>query len=1175
MINRPDTTTSPRAGEPKAPERIFNALLNQAKTLAAAGPGDKTFKPKVLAAHTDTPLKPVSQIKPDDYKEVTALPAKLDIDTLKVVSEDKDTGVIYFEQDGNRFKITREAAEQVQEGFDTLKGLHFGHAIAPVNQGGPDAGTPLYDLLHTLADTQGTPAGKAIREALSNPDQQLLREDDPGVRLAAIKSVGQAKDGVVKVALENGQTLVISETLTPQAFASYNSAGVTKEALADGKAKGYEEVTSLPGDLDFSQLNVVSEDPKSAVILFEHQGKKYMISQSEAALPQPGADLNNPNPNAGSSFYHFLHAVHASEGSQAFDYLKNAQSLPGQALLRKDEASLTLGDISKVDAPLDGILVVNQADGKLLVVSKDITPEAFAAYTTKGQTLAGIEKAKGDGYSLAGPDDYLASTEDIMSVGGVGDYGPGLIAFTQHKPGGSEEKIVVSEDSNPQMFEQISSYRTDIAQQTTDVDALRASNGLPPLKDVSVDSLTTTEKDESGNPLSVQDLSMKTLVDSYRAGVKDGSIGKDDPRAKFLRAVEAKSMADNGMSIIPEHGFGNQGIATTPIDVTSRDVRDNIFDTQSIDKTISELLGDSTIQADIKANHDAALGKVDGGQAKVDEVHQKLLDSTSSENFTQYIKALQDGGKTELATQEIQTAYTALADMDPAKADNFLQNLQIDGYTDAVEKLMDDPSKISDDNTALATTDNTLAILSMLKGGADGLPRQALGVYSKFVDQLLKDKGAAADFGKAMISLGDTWQKNGVISFSDIDHAVSKEIMPSLSDENRSAFVKNLSFLKDNGVLGSVGGAIGVGRIVYQLAGQGGKLADTPMKRLGIANDFLGFLGTGSHFATLGLKVYDKLRGTNAYKLMGFDRSLPDLWAKPGEGYHALPKDAEAVQKKYFEIVDQAMDDGKDVGKALNSGGWSDEGAKKVQEGIEKGIASRGGVAGAGFGAKFASSAIKVIGMATDVAGGVISVVQAAFTLRDGVREKDPVKIASGSLSMAGGVSSLVAAGGGVLTTLGVTGRIIPFLGPVGFLISGALSFVGAILSTLQSHKLHKISMQNWDQIQDFKQDGLLKPNGDEAYVWLQTYLSDWGQRDAPQDQSIFDFRKEEWDARSSIRGGDHRRDHPDYIGDGNNRNSEDYKYSLKPSEWTNDNHDIIWRVGDGYGGEYHDVDKP
>ncbi|KAF1020895.1 MAG: hypothetical protein GAK37_03527 [Pseudomonas sp.] len=1167
MINRPEKVATPRVDQPKAPERVFDALLDKAKTLATSGTGDKTFKPRVLAAEGVN--------KPDDYKEVTALPAKLDIDTLKVVSEDKDAGVIYFEQDGNKFKITREGAEKAQEGFDTLKNLHFGHAVAPVNQGGPDEGTPLFDFLHTLAETQGTPAGQAILESLRNPDQQLLREDSDTVRLANIKSVGKAEDGVVKVEMASGKTLVVSELLTPQAFASFNQAGVTKEALADGKAKGFEEVTSLPGDLDFSQLKVVSEDASAGVIQFEHQGHKYMIAQSEANLPQPGADLANPNPNAGGTFYNFLHAVHASEGTQAFDYIKNAQSLPGQELLRKDEASLKLGDISKVDTPMDGILVVNQADGKLLVVAKDITPEAFAAYSTKGQTLTGIEKAKGDGYTLASPDAYLASTEDIMSVGGAGDYGPGLIAFTQHKPGGSEEKIVVSEDSNPQMFKQISDYRSDIAAQTTDVDKLRTDNGLPPLKDVSVDNLATTEKDENGAPLSVQDLSMKTLVDGYRAGVKDGSIGKDDPRAKFLRAVEARSMADNGMSIIPEHGFGNLGIATTPIDVTSRDVRDNIFDTKAIDQTINDLLGDSTIQHDIKASHDAALGKVDGGQAKVDETRQKLLDSTSSENFTKYIKALQDDGKTELATQEIQTAYSALADIDPAKADNFLQNLQIDGYTDSVEKLMDDPTKISDANTALATTDNTVAILSMLKGGADGLPRQALGVYSKFVDQLLKDKNAAADFGKAMISLGDTWQKNGVISFSDIDKAVSKEIMPNLSEENRSAFVKNLNFLKDNGVLGSVGGAIGMGRIVYQLAGQGGKLADTPMKRLGIANDFLGFLGTGSHFATLGLKVYDKLRGTNAYKLMGFDRSLPDLWAKPAEGYHALPKDAEAIQKKYFEIVDQAMDDGKDVGKALNSGGWSDDAALKVQEGIEKGIASRGGVAGAGFGSKFASSALKVIGMATDVAGGVISVVQAAFTLRDGVRDKDPVKIASGSLSMAGGVSSLVGAAGGVLGTLGVTGRIIPFLGPVGFLVSGALSFVGAILSTVQSHKLHKISMQNWNQVQDFKQDGLLKPNGDEAYVWLQTYLSDWGQRDAPQNQSIFDFRKEEWDARSSIRGGDHRRDHPDYIGDGNNRNSEDYKYSLKPSKWEDDNHTITWRVGDGYGGPYHDVDNP
>jgi len=47
---------------------------------------------------------------------------------------------------------------------------------------------------------------------------------------------------------------------------------------------------------------------------------------------------------------------------------------------------------------------------------------------------------------------------------------------------------------------------------------------------------------------------LQHLVKEYRAGVENGSIGADDIRSKFLRALEAKSMADNGMVVIPEHG---------------------------------------------------------------------------------------------------------------------------------------------------------------------------------------------------------------------------------------------------------------------------------------------------------------------------------------------------------------------------------------------------------------------------------------------------------------------------------------------------------------------------------------------------------------------------------------------------------------------------------------------
>ncbi|MDF0733087.1 hypothetical protein P0Y43_20550 [Pseudomonas entomophila] len=1187
MITPPEAKPAPSGKSDTPASGFFEKVLNQAR-LAAGVPqpadGEKTLKPKVLASTHAAPKADTQKpADADSYKDITELPEKLDIDTLKVVAKDSEAGVIYFEHAGNKYQISEKAAQDAQPGFETFENLRFGHAVPTRDPVGPDHGTQLYNLLDSLAETQGTPAYDVIKDSLANPDQELLRKDDGQFLLENIDKVEQPADGVLKVTLTSGKEVIIAKGITPEAFEAYRGAGKTKEALADGKAQGYEQVTGLPGGLDVDKLKVVSEDKDTGVILFEHDGHKYMISRDDAAAHDrgydaldsvPSAAANQPAPeNRGSQLYSFLHALDSTQGTPAFDYIKNAHKLPDQHLQSRTEGTLGMGDISKIDSPTDGIVVVTQNDGKLVVVSKDIAPEAFLEYTAKGQTLAGIEKAKADGYSKAGPDDYLPSTEDIMSVGGVGDYGPGLIAFTQRKPGGEEQKIIVSQFDNPQMFDQISSYRTTIAEQITDVDKLRADHGLPPLKEVTVDELPTTEKDENGQPLSVRDLAVRDLVDEYRAGIKDGSIAKDDPRAKFVRALEAKSMSEHGMQIIPEHGFGNHGSATDPVTVTSRDVRDEIFDVKNIDAQIGELLGNETIVNDLKAKHDGALAKVEGGSAKVDETRQKLLDSTSSDAFVKYINDLQASGQTELATREIQSAYASLADIDPAKADEFLQNLQIDGYTMEVDKLIADPSKISDDNTALATTDQALLILQALKASGDGIPRRSLATYEKFVEMLVKDKDAATDFGKVMASLGDAWQKNGTITLDDINKALSTELMPHLSAENRGLFTRAVAFLSDNGVLGSMGGAISLGRAIYQLVGKGGSLADTPRERVGIANDFIGFLSTGSHFATLGTKVFDKAFGTNAYKLMGLDRSVPLIWSKPATAPDSVPRSLQDVHNQYYNIIDDAMADGKDVSKALNGQPFDEASMTKLHEGIESGIDKRGGVMGAGKVARFAGSAIKVIGAGADVVGGVISVVTGGLTIRDGVREKDPIKIASGSLSVAGGVSSLVGAAGSVAGVLGTTGRLVPLLGPVGFLFSGVFSIVGAILGDIKSAKLHKISLQNWDQIQDFKQDGLLKPKGDEAYVWLQTYLSDWGQRDAPGDRSIFDFRKEEWDARSSIRS-DNRKDHPDYVGDGNNRRSEDYKYSLKPSEWVDDSGNIVWMVGDGYGGAYKPVEN-
>ncbi|NWA02251.1 hypothetical protein [Pseudomonas gingeri] len=1187
MIKLDKPSTVPAESSSRNPS-VFDSLVDKVRHLArnaGEAPADGPLKNfKVLAAdHKPAPGKPATEKLSDEqakqYTDITALPEPLDFSKLKIVSEDSTAGVIYFEHEGNQYKISQSAAAEAQGGYNITDNLRFGHAVAERPGQGPDHGTQLYDFLHTVNAAQGTPAYKAIAESFSDPDKQLLRKDEAGIKFDAIESVDPAAEGVLEVTLKDGRVQVVAEGITPGAFETYTAIGKVKDTLAEGKAKGYEEINSLPTDFKADHLKVDSQDPETGVIFFEDAGHKYMMSG--AANP---AD------------YNLLHGLAATEGTPAGELIKGALADPNQGLVREDGDAAKLTDIKKVESPADGVLKVTLNDDKVVTVSKDITPTSFAQYSEKGQTLAGVEKARGDGYTLAGPDDYLPSTEDIMSVGGAGDYGPGLIAFTYHKPGADEQKIVVSQESNPQMFDQISGYRDDIAAQTTDIDKLRGDHGLPPLKDVTVDGLATTEKGDDGNPLSVQDLTMKSLVDDYRAGMKDGSIGKDDPRARFIRALDAKNMADNGMSIIPEHGFGNFGNAQDAIGVTSRDVRENIFDVKAIDEQIATLLTDKSIQADLKSHHDAALGKVDGGQAKVDETRQKLLDSTSSENFINYIADLQKDGKTELAGEEIRSAYQGLADIDPARADQFLKDLQVDSYTLEIDKLMKDPSLISDDATAQATRDVALTTISVLKTTGVDIPRNGLNTYEKFVQEvLLKDKDSARDFGKAATELGDIWQKNGKITTEDISKVVDNSPMDATK---KSAFREHLGTLNSAGILGSIGGTISGARAVYQLI-KGDTLGATPQQRLAIAGDFIGFLGTGSHFAKLGGNIYDKLTGTEASQMLGLDKSLPDIWKPktsdvpgidgttsaltPEQKAAAAEKlkdhlKREDIQSKIFDTIDNSMLDGdagaKNAGKALNKGAglFSDDNIDKVKDGIISGVEKRGiNIKEPARWQRIAGSAIKIIGATADVVGSVLGITSGALTIRDGVREKDDIKIAQGALGVAGGVSGLVGSIAGVTGLFGTVGRVIGGLGPAGFLFSGALSLVGVILGSIKEHKLHKLSMQNWDQIKDFKDDGLLKPGGDDAYVWLQTYLSDWGQRDAPTNQSVFDFRGEEWAHHSTIKDKPY---HPDYIGDGSNRRSEDFKYSTRDSEWIDDDHKVIWRTTDGYG-TYHDVDKP
>ncbi len=76
------------------------------------------------------------------------------------------------------------------------------------------------------------------------------------------------------------------------------------------------------------------------------------------------------------------------------------------------------------------------------------------------------------------------------------------------------------------------------------------------------------------------------------------------------------------------------------------------------------------------------------------------------------------------------------------------------------------------------------------------------------------------------------------------------------------------------------------------------------------------------------------------------------------------------------------------------------------------------------------------------------------------------------------------------------------------------------------------------DLITDLNAEGLLKEDGLQRFDLLDQYSHGYGQRDAPDDKSIFEYRKDEYDYFA-----EHRRlpywGHEDYKGNGSNLDTE------------------------------------
>jgi hypothetical protein len=942
----------------------------------------------------------------------------------------------------------------------------------------------------------------------------LQSSEDSGYRVATSDESGPAKlgdfhlvgpademgPGLIRYVTQSGEKVVVSERDNPALFERASDAFKSLGGLSKSEGEGYRRATDNEVWPSYEGTIVGPENEVGpGTIRYENGDQKVVVARDDNPL-----------------LFDYLTTLYELKSDSGKSSALDGAMAGGATLAGRDTAAPALNDykgFSWQEGEQGSVLSYETHDGERKVVSEDLTPELFKQVSTANDTWAQIHTSETEGYTLAGANDFIKNRD--ITFGSPDELGNGLIRYETE-----EGKVIVSKELSPQLYDEVVA-KWD-AWSAGSVGETRGNFDLPSRDELDVLNLGTgvkaDEKDENSAELSVSELATKDLLDSYRKGVEDGSIGKDDPRAKLVRALEAQAAYQNGRGITGyEEDQGVFGGTWRVFDdkqteLTSADMHD-IIDGGKLQEQLATLFSDPTVQKDYKEKMDAAIDKL----PNKDEIKQQLLDLVGNPQYIEYLKDLNKQGKTHEAQQDLSDTLTALSLFDPAAATKAAQDIQADGLTSDLNDLIADPSQISEDNKELATKDMFGLLKSVLKGELLDLPRRTQETIEKFIEEGLNDKSKSSAVTKALEELGEVYRQNGSISEADLKTALSKPYIP-VADRGTLGEVFNA--LNNKGILGSMGAGVSLFSGIYQLVGQGGKLAETDLQRLSIAKDFLSFAGASSHFVRLGDAVGELVGKGGLVDLLGLDKTLPEIWGKEGvQGPNfefkvsELPDAVKAQIGTALDSVPNSQYDG-----IANMFGDTDDGraaAQQVNEGItqhlDDAVTGAGGAKLApGKAAKITGSVIKVLGPATDVAGGVADIVLGAFTIKSGIETNDALAKAQGGLQIAAGAfgASAGVLGGAALFGAGAGAALT---GPF-FLVGVVLAVVGGIIGFFVDHnKKQKASEKENDWYRDLAADGLLQGDWAEKVEYAHYSFHHYEGRDAPTDDSIFRYQEPEY----------------------------------------------------------------
>lgn len=1020
----------------------------------------------------------------------------------------------------------------------------------PYTNAEPDAKAPPLDDYRAIG-APGEVAADTIRfETQAGKRVIVLKSTSPGLYEQVKKDYETLK--TINEAVENGDRRVGKGDKAPEGIRDYRQVEtLSSDVLRFRNNHGDWSVVARGDNPDFFRTVETAKSSLDGIKASEKDG--YRRAGDNESWPTPAGIQVGAVDEVGPGLIRFDKGdekvvVHKDDNPKLFGYLAglremimdpsardalNAAVSSGYELVRSEGDAPRYNDLKFItwsgELGENGVISYETTDGKKAVVTETLSPEQFARLKAFGEVMSKANQQEKEGYSMLEPGDYLTSEEIAgATIGPEGEVGDGFVRAEIFDAEGGSRKVIISRELSPDLYDRVVAEDNGRRYSVDKIDEVRGAADLPRASDFDIGSMETREKDpnDKNHNLTVSELTWQKVVEGWKKGIEDGSIKPDDDRAKLFRALRAQGALENGLDMVTLDISKGQATART-----HGEDFESIIDGRKLDEQVITLFSTDSVQKDFLEAQKSALDSL----PNKDEVIGKLEKMAFSVEYVKYINELRkDPAKKQLAEADIRETYAALAVADPEKAAQFAQQLQMDAVMIDVDSLMQNPDLITDDNLAIATADTVKTWLTALKKAGVDIPRRTTESIDKFVNEFLKDKQTAKDFGKALQELGDRYRLNGEITQADIDGLLKKDVYKALNEKTNGGMLSTIAELNKNGALGSAGGMISLASAVYQMAG--GKLGGTSEERLAIAKELVSFFGASQHFVNLGTNIIDGIKGTDLNSIMALDKSLPQIFGDDkAKGKGPANPNFEAFREQATGLLlDASVDTQNKLNTVLNV---DDAGKENILKGMQGEYAKNPAIKGANLGTKSISAFLRVLDAGANTFVGAADVALGALMIKDGKKKGDDAIIAQGAITVAAGSFGL---GGGLASFGALKGLSIAkaATGPL-FWLSAAMTIATLPFMIIEDIKYNKKLDDYRDDTMAFFQaldaDGVLTEDGLTRYEFLDDYMHSYGQRDAPDDETIFDFREDEYEYFTERGHTYWDGQHEDYKGDGPN----------------------------------------